>query len=1186
MNEESCSVRLPDKEIIYQYLNKYYAWSELKVNDLMTHKKMPESHVVTVYARYINSRTFLQTKNKKCLKWFCLGPDLQFKKTIVNYFDKTIIKILFVPIVWYEHTVLFICNNTTCEYIYLGLMDTNHDEDYKTMFLKILEKFDTNKTKWTPKTDIKEILNIQTKEKIQIPKQNPGTFYCMIMVCQYINYLTSGCTGFADNYFNEPENMNCERKHMTLQFMEKQLDLTNDTENLDFMIEYKSGEWQQRVVCDIKQAASPQSLNITKDEYNAFFKPDFELKKEDTLNNYFAVINNQMFKTLGYTAKPLKYYCVNTCFANFPKHNTSYFDKEYISNTIIPVYEKCGLYIVDNIRETYYYVGKEKKKAWEELPVIYEFKPDKYQPKSTLIDICYHVACLTSVYNQDKQDFKKCMANQLINSEFNGTIELKNSKWQQKKNKVSTEDENDDDAVSIIDGFNSSESEKLPGAITDSLEENKSVLLDSNNAELSPYKHIDVKTRCFFNPYKSCGSSVRTGLGYSRNALEKAALGCGFDRQIVHMLSMDTLCKVLRERYFQELTPTYLEDFFTGKNKLPGYTKSWIDLKQQKDEFLVNPSSVNLLLPIPKELFNTQYGLTIHTASSFLNNTQAMKNYHVTLNRINKLKLKEKILEKLQINTLIMSPPNFARYNNTPPLDSKIKKLAIEFRNRVVRNILHRKAQFPPFFLVDFYYGFISLRFHITSYIKLPTVNFKMASIIFPSLQKKWVQSSMYFVKKEKERLGEPTHLIEAINHTLELLPSVNLTKKQKTIFDNLRLIVTYLKLNIKNLDNPKVLYFESPNTYFNRFAEIDVIDFTGDDHASHINQNDELTQEANNDISRFDYSTCKITYTKSDQEWNKIGFTDNKNNTTWIELSLDCEIKDLCKTFKKLYKALTTKIISGCNVIIPLNKKGKINFSKKKSNKNQEPVPRFILTNLLLYFLIKIENNNKKTHQWTSHGKLEKTVLEIVNLNLLQLAKIGKDSKKPKTFKALISIREKVNSNRRELAETQPSTFEVLTIPETKFYEQLLQLPMFKDPSDTHADILNTVFFIMPRTVKIYYEPKVTGYGIKTTTQIEKNMRIGTYYGFKVNNSEQETEYDNYTMQLLESGKLFSSKFPHPCFWSRFINEARADHEVANVEFEHHGSWPDVNTLKNLKENTILLINYRLDNEMFETHE
>lgn len=58
-------------------------------------------------------------------------------------------------------------------------------------------------------------------------------------------------------------------------------------------------------------------------------------------------------------------------------------------------------------------------------------------------------------------------------------------------------------------------------------------------------------TRCFFDPYKSCGSHSRSKFAYQRHELIKEAKKCGIP--YASQLSLDALCMLMKEIYFEDL---------------------------------------------------------------------------------------------------------------------------------------------------------------------------------------------------------------------------------------------------------------------------------------------------------------------------------------------------------------------------------------------------------------------------------------------------------------------------------------------------------------------------------------------------------------------------------------------------------------------------------------------------------
>jgi hypothetical protein len=82
------------------------------------------------------------------------------------------------------------------------------------------------------------------------------------------------------------------------------------------------------------------------------------------------------------------------------------------------------------------------------------------------------------------------------------------------------------------------------------------------------------QTNCDFNPKRPCGSAVRQRNAYDRPTLIKHATKC----QIIspHLYTMDTLCSVLRERYYMsQKESTILADFYRERGTLPTSAKTF-----------------------------------------------------------------------------------------------------------------------------------------------------------------------------------------------------------------------------------------------------------------------------------------------------------------------------------------------------------------------------------------------------------------------------------------------------------------------------------------------------------------------------------------------------------------------------------------------------------------------------------
>lgn len=267
------------------------------------------------------------------------------------------------------------------------------------------------------------------------------------------------------------------------------------------------------------------------------------------------------------------------------------------------------------------------------------------------------------------------------------------------------------------------------------------------------------KQRCFFNPHKSCGSFVRTGFSYKRDVLIEHAKRCGI--KFADELSIDTLCHLLRARYYEQKRQNHLVAFFSGGSKLPGYGFRWGDIQNRN---LLEIKLFDLLLPIPEDLhvlqrFETsRYALTIPETAVLLSTPIALQNYKTSLDKIidalgvhpekglNQLVsdntfLLCKMLLRLLVSSYILAP---TRYNK---LHSKLQKIETKcngvdesqtlayadlFKKKVLQyTAQHYDSNYNSDFFVEFYSDAKYLDFKFAEYFTSP-ISFIKSMVVFP----------------------------------------------------------------------------------------------------------------------------------------------------------------------------------------------------------------------------------------------------------------------------------------------------------------------------------------------------------------------------------------------------------------------------------------------------------------------
>jgi len=104
-------------------------------------------------------------------------------------------------------------------------------------------------------------------------------------------------------------------------------------------------------------------------------------------------------------------------------------------------------------------------------------------------------------------------------------------------------------------------------------------------------------TRCIFDPSRACGSFVRTKNAYTRKDLIQLANNCGVVN--VRTLSMQALCQILREKFFQtQKSAALLSLFYENRLILPGHNQSFQHLVNNKLNGLLS-SPADFSDPVP-----------------------------------------------------------------------------------------------------------------------------------------------------------------------------------------------------------------------------------------------------------------------------------------------------------------------------------------------------------------------------------------------------------------------------------------------------------------------------------------------------------------------------------------------------------------------------------------------------------
>jgi len=324
------------------------------------------------------------------------------------------------------------------------------------------------------------------------------------------------------------------------------------------------------------------------------------------------------------------------------------------------------------------------------------------------------------------------------------------------------------------------------------------------------------RNTCFFNPEKSCGSFVRTGLGYTRRALEEQAVACGISERMVSRLTMDTLCQLLRTRYFEQQQRNFLVEFFGEQKVLPGYDITWEDIERKPAIRLLDLQVYDLLLPVPPDLHVLQrfeqdtesYKLTIRAAATLLSHPAALNNYKITVRKII-VALREiewdlktlipdnnflvcKMILRLMVSTYILSPFDYMeihkRFGGTETCLYLVEKntmdYAMLFKTKVLQYTKTHYELFSANYFVEFYTGALSLDFPFSEYLTTTKVDFIRSMTVFPITaimenQVKMMQSltpasfplTIQTLAKSIQGIEMVKPQIEAaINHTLELL--------------------------------------------------------------------------------------------------------------------------------------------------------------------------------------------------------------------------------------------------------------------------------------------------------------------------------------------------------------------------------------------------------------------------------
>jgi hypothetical protein len=148
-------------------------------------------------------------------------------------------------------------------------------------------------------------------------------------------------------------------------------------------------------------------------------------------------------------------------------------------------------------------------------------------------------------------------------------------------------------------------------------------------------------TKCIFDPSRACGSFVRTKTAYTRKDLLHIAKTCGIHKAA--SLSMQALCELLREKFFQsQKSSALLTLFYENRLLLPGHTNTFQNLVTKLNAITGSPVDfsdpvafitladlVRELFPMPKNFVfvktENPIFLTVERAADILNTANAVK---------------------------------------------------------------------------------------------------------------------------------------------------------------------------------------------------------------------------------------------------------------------------------------------------------------------------------------------------------------------------------------------------------------------------------------------------------------------------------------------------------------------------------------------------------------------------------
>lgn len=382
------------------------------------------------------------------------------------------------------------------------------------------------------------------------------------------------------------------------------------------------------------------------------------------------------------------------------------------------------------------------------------------------------------------------------------------------------------------------------------------------------------RDQCFFDPMRSCGSYVRSKLAYDRKTLVYQARQCGIKYTGV---SMNSLCALLRNRYFLQQQGMDVVKFFQGDYVLPGYDftfSSKVYKVEEHPERLFSADVFDLLVPIPEDMRGLSghaplYNLSIANTAALISNPSALGNYRSILAMMIKylgpnfekvdgltdghVYMKCKIIARIIISSYLLSPSEYKiieGYKWPECTGINIEQL-LSYTQNFKRSVYlyirqnYRVRKLDNFF-VEFYRGEISLGFSINNYTEL---NFIQAMTVFPVTAKMTKQVNLLnppqpppyptseqvliIVMENMALVREP--ILKAMTDTLswlglkveDIVHNIRVLKDQVSVFPRLQLIgrlwatavwFQFPKIAttcemILSYDNLKQLHYQYPRT-------------------------------------------------------------------------------------------------------------------------------------------------------------------------------------------------------------------------------------------------------------------------------------------------------------------------------------------------------------------------------------